>query len=345
MLFFGKKIFGKNINSKEKEKPNEDYLSFLDIKVIPDRFNLNKINSEVSSNKKSKKWIIIIVVLIILLVISILAVIGKYSDLSEKTNAPIVSNELEQNVNEQPEEDKSEFALDINSSEEKVNSDQKESLNNVNIEDKNTNSSAVNEKEFAEKENNNSLAFNIIPIGQDSDRDGLTDVEEKIFGSQSKKPDTDGDSYLDGSEVINLYSPLKANVKLMEEKELIKIYYNDKYKYQFIYPQVWSLTENLTKDQVLISVPSQSERFSLYVKDNFSSLTAESYYIDNYQSSLGSYESFNINGFSGIKSVNNQLIVFSYQNNLLIFEYSVGESKTLEFYSIFMMILKSFSAK
>lgn len=42
---------------------------------------------------------------------------------------------------------------------------------------------------------------------RDSDGDGLTDAQEKIYGTDPNNPDTDGDGYLDGEELINGYDP------------------------------------------------------------------------------------------------------------------------------------------
>ena len=41
----------------------------------------------------------------------------------------------------------------------------------------------------------------------DSDNDGLTDDEEKIYGTDPYNPDTDGDGYMDGAEVKGGYNP------------------------------------------------------------------------------------------------------------------------------------------
>lgn len=43
----------------------------------------------------------------------------------------------------------------------------------------------------------------------DSDQDGLSDEEEKAYGTDSQKADTDGDGYSDGAEVKGGYNPLK----------------------------------------------------------------------------------------------------------------------------------------
>ena len=43
----------------------------------------------------------------------------------------------------------------------------------------------------------------------DSDQDGLSDEEEKMYGTDSENRDTDGDGYSDGTEVKSGYDPLK----------------------------------------------------------------------------------------------------------------------------------------
>lgn len=53
---------------------------------------------------------------------------------------------------------------------------------------------------------NNPQGSNIF---QDSDQDGLSDAEEKLYGTDPHKSDTDGDGYSDGAEVKSGYDPLK----------------------------------------------------------------------------------------------------------------------------------------
>lgn len=51
------------------------------------------------------------------------------------------------------------------------------------------------------------VPVNTAPTAQDADADGLTDVDEKKYGSDPKKADSDGDGFSDSAEVKNGYNP------------------------------------------------------------------------------------------------------------------------------------------
>jgi hypothetical protein len=51
--------------------------------------------------------------------------------------------------------------------------------------------------------------------GLDRDSDGLTDAEEALFGTNPLSPDTDGDTYQDGAEVLGGYDPTAAKAALV----------------------------------------------------------------------------------------------------------------------------------
>jgi len=46
-------------------------------------------------------------------------------------------------------------------------------------------------------------------LKNDSDKDGLENWEEKVYGTDPDNPDTDGDGYFDGEEVASGFDPLK----------------------------------------------------------------------------------------------------------------------------------------
>lgn len=56
---------------------------------------------------------------------------------------------------------------------------------------------------------NNSLNVESAVSKDDFDNDGLTDEEEKLYGTDWRRPDSDGDGYLDGEEIASGYNPLR----------------------------------------------------------------------------------------------------------------------------------------
>ena len=58
---------------------------------------------------------------------------------------------------------------------------------------------------FATAQDKSNTQHNIF---LDSDQDGLTDAEEKLYGTDPHNPDTDGDGYTDGAEIKAGYNPL-----------------------------------------------------------------------------------------------------------------------------------------
>jgi len=75
---------------------------------------------------------------------------------------------------------------------------------------------------FAVAQENSSSNKNIF---QDSDQDGLTNEEEKAYGTDPYKSDTDGDGYSDGAEVRSGYDPLKPapGDKIISQNETQKV--------------------------------------------------------------------------------------------------------------------------
>ena len=54
----------------------------------------------------------------------------------------------------------------------------------------------------------------------------MTDEEERLFKTEIQKPDTDLDGYLDGEEVIHLYSPKAGAQVLLDGSDLTNFYTN-----------------------------------------------------------------------------------------------------------------------
>lgn len=75
-----------------------------------------------------------------------------------------------------------------------------------------------------------------LAVGRDADRDGLTDVEEVLYGTDRSKPDTDLDGYLDSEELKAGYSPLLVG-KTLADDAAVKTYTGT--DFSVIYPALW----------------------------------------------------------------------------------------------------------
>src|SRR3989338_11614627 len=115
----------------------------------------------------------------------------------------------------------------------------------------------------------------------DSDNDGLLDIDEVKYGTDPNKPDTDGDGYPDGEEVQNGYNPLGPgkilstdslirNKKRIEDinniRGAINLYFED---HKYFPPNIESATlkGNLIADIRTDPVTSKSYHYSYYPND------------------------------------------------------------------------------
>ncbi|HBR80556.1 MAG: hypothetical protein UX09_C0003G0008 [Candidatus Uhrbacteria bacterium GW2011_GWE2_45_35] len=92
--------------------------------------------------------------------------------------------------------------------------------------------------------------------GRDTDSDGLTDAEELLYRTNSKKPDTDSDGFLDGNEVFHGYDPNAPSPARLNETALVANYLIEGF-YSLDYPVAWNVQPEVGKlGNVLFIVPS-----------------------------------------------------------------------------------------
>jgi len=75
----------------------------------------------------------------------------------------------------------------------------------------------------------------------DLDNDGLTDKEEEVFGTDPGVPDTDGDNYMDGLEVKNLYNPTGFKPVKILDSGMVADYTDTYFGYSVYYPRDWTV--------------------------------------------------------------------------------------------------------
>ena len=115
--------------------------------------------------------------------------------------------------------------------------------------------------------------------GVDTDGDTLTDTEERLYGTDLKLPDTDGDGFFDGEELKKLFDPTKSTSSRIEGSVLAHTYTNTPFKYRLIYPSSWAAKAVNATEREVIFTSGTGEFISLNIEDNPQSLSALDWYI------------------------------------------------------------------
>lgn len=77
--------------------------------------------------------------------------------------------------------------------------------------------------------------------GTDTDSDGLTNVEELLYGTDFRSPDTDGDTFLDGNEVFHRYDPNGLAPSTLLDTGAVRVLERSDIPFTLYYPSSWSI--------------------------------------------------------------------------------------------------------
>jgi len=182
-----------------------------------------------------------------------------------------------------------------------------------------------------------------IYLGEDSDNDGLTDKEEEIFKTDKNNPDTDHDSYSDGSEIINLYSPLSPLAKLAET-DLIKIYSNETFGYSLFYPASFVVKVMPDSEDKEVVISSETgEFFSIIVQDNPEEIPVSEWYKKQVKEiQTDKLAKTEVDGYEAVWSLDGLTLYIGKEDKIYILSYNIGGGTIANFKSTFLMMIKSF---
>ena len=113
--------------------------------------------------------------------------------------------------------------------------------------------------------------------GKDSDSDGLTDVEEKLYGSHELRPDTDGDAHIDGNEVHHLYDPTGTDPKRLVETGIVERVAPTDFGYALLVVTDWDRVIRADGKQLLVRVPT-GETFKMVLQPIAPTMTILEWY-------------------------------------------------------------------
>lgn len=181
---------------------------------------------------------------------------------------------------------------------------------------------------------------------KDSDNDDLTDEEEEnVYNTTPTLPDTDKDGYIDGTEIINLFSPLKDGQTLIKSGLVIEEESED-FGWTIYYPAEW-LVESLDDDgrEVLFTPDTVDDQFvEVVVADNDDELTAAEWYADQFDDvDEKDLETVSVGELDGIVSDDGFAYYVATDDYIIGIIYSIGTNTSVHFRTTFEMMVASFS--
>jgi len=176
--------------------------------------------------------------------------------------------------------------------------------------------------------------------GLDTDGDGLSDIEENIYKTDSTLVDTDGDTFSDANEVLNFYNPTSKDGRLVDSG-LISVYQSDVYKYSLLYPADWS-ARSLSDTEILFT-SNTGEFVSITVQENLLSMSAYNWYLDKVPNvDISSLQNLTVDGIPAIQTSDSLNTYLSAGSKIFMITYNIGAQQQMNFKTTYQLFLKSF---
>lgn len=186
----------------------------------------------------------------------------------------------------------------------------------------------------------------VLAFGPDDDSDGITNLEERlIYKSDSLRPDTDNDGFLDGNEVFHLYSPSAPTPVALLGAGLVNVYDNNEFKYSIFYPADWVVTSvsTSTTREVVIKATT-GELVTLTASDNPDNHQLFDWYTSEVgeASSQSSVEPITTKGkLQALQNSNRLTTYIALPGKVLVVSLNIGDKIQVEYRRTYEMMLNS----
>lgn len=182
------------------------------------------------------------------------------------------------------------------------------------------------------------------PAGLDSDSDGLTDLEEPLYGSPLRDPDADKDSYNDGNEVFHLYSPSgRAPGKLLESG-LVKAV-TSPVGWSLYVPTPWLVTVEPDGLKATIAAAGRGELFLVSVENAVPGQSLLDWYLARNPGVLSSQVKTIVtkSGYEGLEGADQLTAYFPWGSKIFVVRYDLDAQPFVNYRTTFEMMKNSLS--
>ncbi len=307
-----------------------------DVYTMPEKFLNETPTKTKGSGKKHKALTIILVLVIFLAIAGIIGGVAYYM----LVGLPQDETPQEQQM---PVNDQDSVNDALGNTNDEMEANKNDNANKNENENENTNENAN------ENANTNTTTPTAVTPSKDSDKDDITNEEEKLYQTKADKPDTDEDGYNDGEEVLAGYDPVSPGAARLADSELVDEFINTQYGYQLLYPGDW-ISEEISEsnsDEVLFtpsSLDTAGQFVEVLVVSNSTGFTALDWYVDQTKAKASDLETItNFKGdLEGVYSTDGYTAYYADDNFVYAVTYRYGNSTEVHFTSTFKMIAKSF---
>lgn len=180
------------------------------------------------------------------------------------------------------------------------------------------------------------------PAGLDSDSDGLTDLEENLYGTDAREPDDDLDGFLDGNEVFHLYNPGgPAPVRLLDSA-LVKVY-TGQVGWVMSVPTPWTFTLRVADGTSAMIDTKHGERFVLTIEDNAEKKPILEWYLESHPGVAASqvlqYRSKG--GYVGVIGADLLTTYIPWGDRVFVLTYELDDQPFINYRTTYSMMLNS----
>lgn len=186
----------------------------------------------------------------------------------------------------------------------------------------------------------------VVPVlpsgGLDSDSDGLTDVEEPLYGTDARSPDADLDGFLDGNEVFHLYNPAARSPVRLLDSGLVKLF-SAPAGWSVSVPSPWIIGLDIPDGSQATVTTGRGETMILKIENNVTGASLADWYAARVPGeSASSVRPFvTKGGLQGVIAPDRLEALFAWGTKVFTVKYILGGEMFINYRTTFEMMLNS----
>lgn len=179
--------------------------------------------------------------------------------------------------------------------------------------------------------------------GIDTDSDGLTNVEELLYGTDFRNPDSDGDTYLDGNEVFHRFDPRGLAPSTLLDTGSVRILQSVELSFTMYYPITWNPVSAPTAQRVTFRSATSAEVVVAWDTKDLQLSLADWYQAQVHAVDLDRLQpAVTKEGYEVLIAPDERIMYVLAGSQIYTFTYGLGDMNSVEFLQTFKMMANSF---